>query len=193
MKNIVFLIGIFFFSYSSAELQFHSERIKLMDIEVLQQLVTKNLKKLENRDENPEPLLKESLEIIFAQPDQSLAASNIFDELRSKSGTDKAFSDVLNSIVDDAVGSINKSAKDPDLQREQNTYVYILNNMIAELQKMKQIDVYRAVIEKIRDADIDFSDHLVAHRLLNSMSQLENPSRYAATVIPKKKPWWKFW
>jgi hypothetical protein len=194
MKYIGFLLAILFFSQGSlAELQYHSERIKLMDIELLQQIISKNLKKLENKDEAPEPALKESLEILLAQPDQSLAASNIFDQLRTAAGEEKVFLNVLDEIINDSIASFKKKDKSKETLRDQNTYVYILNNMLAEIQKMKDQEFYKQLIEKIRDADIRFSDALVNHRLLNSMSQIENPSKFAATIVPKKRPWWKFW
>jgi hypothetical protein len=176
-----------------AELEYHSERIKMMDIEVLQQIIYKNIKKLEDKDESPGPIIKSSLEVVLAQPDQGIGINAIFEQLRSSSGTDKNFAAALDSITDDALSVLKKSDKNKDLQRTQNTYVYILNNMLAELQKLKDIAPYRAIIEKVRDADISFSDHLVSHRLLNSMAEIESPSKFAATIIPAKKPWWKFW
>ncbi|MBY0384106.1 hypothetical protein K2X05_03015 [bacterium] len=191
-----FLTTFFCFAFcisALAELEYHSERIKTMDIEVLQQIIYKNIKKLEDKDESPEILIKNSLQIVLAQPDQSIGISAIFDQLRTSSGSDKKFAAALSSITDDALASIKNKGKDKDLQRSQNTYVYILNNMLGELQKLKEIAQYKAIIEHIRDADIRFSDHLIAHRLLNSMAEAESPSKFAATIIPGKKPWWKFW
>lgn len=191
-----FLVAIFCFAFclsTLAEIEYHSERIKTMDIEVLQQIIYKNIKKLEDKDESPGPLIKSSLEIVLAQPDQSLGINAIFEQLRTSSGSDKSFGAALDSIVDDALTSLKNTEKSKDVQRTQNTYIYILNNMLAELQKLKEISHYRLIIEKIRDADISFSDALIAHRLLNSMANAESPSKFAATIIPKKEPWWKFW
>ena len=191
-----FLVAFFCFAFCSntlAEIEYHSERIKTMDIEVLQQIIYKNIKKLEDKDESPGPLIKSSLEIVLAQPDQSIGINAIFEQLRSSSGSDKNFAAALDSIVDDALSSLKNKEKSKDVQRTQNTYIYILNNMLAELQKLKEISNYRPIIEKIRDADISLSDALIAHRLLNSMANAESPSKFAATIIPKKKPWWKFW
>lgn len=191
----IFGVLIIFFTTipCMAVLEYHSERIKLMDIEVLQKIMVNNLKKMENKEEEPGPILKQSLELLLAQPDQGLAVSNIFEQLRTNAGNDKILSSALSSIIDDALPVLKKDEKNKDLQREQNTYVYILNNMLNEVQKLKDIEVYKSIIERIRDADIVFNDHLISHRLLNSMAQVENPSKYAQTLIPKKSPWWKFW
>lgn len=193
MRLISIVLALFFCVPSFAELQYHSERIKMMDIETLQLIISRNLKKLENKEDSPEPALKESLEILLAQPDQSLAASNIFDQLRAQAGSEQTFLNVLDGIIVDALASLKKEGKDKDLLREQSTYAYILNNMLAELTKFKDQEFYRLLIEKVRDADVEFSDALITHRLLNSMSKIENPSQYAAKILPAKKAWWKFW
>lgn len=196
MKKVGFLIIGLLLSLPAIQLsalEYHSEKVKLMDIEVLQQIISKNIKKLENREESAGPVIKDSLELLLALPDQSMASSGLFDQLRTLSREDKIFAGAMDQIASEAISSLKKEDKDKDLQREQNTYVYILNNMIAELQKLKDIEEYKNLIVKIRDADIDFSDSLISYRLLNSMSTAENPSKYAATVLPKKKSWWKFW
>ncbi len=193
MKILLVILCIVFVTSARAEIEYHSERLKTMDIEVLQQIIYKNIKGLENRDDSPELLIKKSLEIVLAQPDQSVGISSIFDQLRTSSGSDKKFASALSSITDDAVDVLKKQDKDKDLLRTQNTYVYILNNMLAEMQKLKDISNYKTLIERIRDADIEFSDYLISHRLLNSMTEAESPSKLAGTILPKKEPWWKFW
>lgn len=193
MKILSVILCFVFVTSARAEIEYHSERLKTMDIEVLQQIIYKNIKALENKDDSPELLIKKSLEIVLAQPDQSVGISSIFDQLRTSSGSDKKFASALSSITDDAVDVLKKKDKDKDLLRTQNTYVYILNNMLAEMQKLKDVSNYKTLIERIRDADIEFSDYLISHRLLNSMTEAESPSKLAGTILPKKEPWWKFW
>ncbi len=193
MKLISVLLCFLFVTPAGAELEYHSERLKTMDIEILQQIIYKNIKRLENKDDSPELLIKNSLEIVLAQPDQSIGISSIFDQLRTSSGSDKRFASALSSIIDDALPVLKNDEKNKELQRTQNTYVYILSNMLGELQKLKEISNYKALIEHIRDADIEFSDYLISHRLLNSMSEADSPSKIASTILPIKKPWWKFW
>ncbi len=193
MKILSVILCFVFVTSARAEIEYHSERLKTMDIEVLQQIIYKNIKAIENKDDSPELLIKKSLEIVLAQPDQSVGISSIFDQLRTSSGSDKKFASALSSITDDAVDVLKKKDKDKDLLRTQNTYVYILNNMLAEMQKLKDVSNYKTLIERIRDADIEFSDYLISHRLLNSMTEAESPSKLAGTILPKKEPWWKFW
>lgn len=190
---VLTLVVQMFFAHQSVALEFHSERIKTMDVEVLQQIISRNIRKLEIGDESPKPIVKQSLEILLARPDQGVASSAMFDQLMALAGGEESFVSVLNSIIDDALPALEKNTKNKEELREQNTYVYILINMLSEIQKMKDKDAFKSVIERIRDADISFSDALVSHRLLNSMAEIENPSKFANTILPKKKPWWKFW
>lgn len=192
MKTLLFFIISCFMTPVFA-LEFHSERIKTMDIEVLQQIISRNIRKLEIGDESPLPIVKQSLEILLARPDQGTASTSIFDQLQNLAGTEENFISALRSISDDAVQSFKKNSKAKEDLREQNTYVFILIHMLVEIQKKKDNPAFASVIEHIRDADIEFSDALVSHRLLNSMSEIENPSRYAEKILPKKKSWWKFW
>ena len=91
---------------------------------------------------------------------------------------------------------LDKSGKDKALLRDQNTYVYILNNMMAEIKPLalsKEGVKYKELIEKIRDEDIDFSDSLKSYRVLNSMSNITNPSKVAETIVGEKDcAWWEF-
>lgn len=193
MFLVLTLIVQLSFVHHSVALEFQSERIKTMDVEVLQQIISRNIRKLEAGDESPKLVVKQSLEILLARPDQGVASSALFDQLQALSGGEENFISVLNSIVDDALASLSKETKNKEELREQNTYVYILINMLTEIQKLKDKDGYKGIIERIRDTDIRFSDALVSHRLLNSMAQIENPSKFAQNLLPKKKSWWKFW
>lgn len=193
MKTILVLVLTLFVTPAFATLEFHSERIKTMDVEVLQQIISRNIRKLEAGDESPKPIVKQSLEILLARPDQGVASSSLFDQLQGLAGSEENFVAVLDAIVEEATQSLKKKTKVKEELREQNTYVFILNNMLSEIQKMKDRPGIKGVIERIRDADIRFSDALVSHRLLNSMAEIENPSKFAAQIIPAKRAWWKFW
>lgn len=193
MKNIIVISFLLFSHFASAQIEFYSDRIKTMSVEELQQIVTRNLRKLENDDEGVKPVIKQSLELVLAQPDQSRVSSDIFSQLRNLSRGEENFISCLNEIVGEGLSTLKKDGKEKELLRTQNTYLYILNNLLAELKGSKDIPEYKKFIEQIRDADLDISDSLISYRLLNSMATAENPSKFANTLIEKKRPWWKFW
>lgn len=193
MTRLIFIATVLYSCITLGQLEYHSDRIKMMDIEILQQLVSKNLQKLERKEDSPMPLIKQSLEVVLAQPDQRLAASNIFTQLQNLSGGDDTFAQILNEIAEEGINALKEKSKDSKVLRNQNTYLYIMNHMLAEIQGSKDKKVYKDLIEKVRDADIRVSDSLISYRLLNSMAQVENPSKFAKAILPKKDPWWKFW
>lgn len=204
-------------SISMAELKFPSDRLKVMDIETLQRIVATNLngaqKALMNgvdtegqfTDKSPESqytrdegaqLIQESLELIFARPEQNGATSVIYSNVEGVAIEYGGIFQFLEKIVMQALETLDRSGKDNNLLRDQNTYVYILNNMMSEIKPLalsKEGEVYRKLIEKIRDEDITFSDSLKSYRILNSMSNITNPSEVAEQIVGKKDcAWWEF-
>lgn len=204
-------------SISMAELKFPSDRLKVMDIETLQRIVATNLngaqKALMNgvdtegqfTDKSPESqytrdegaqLIQESLELIFARPEQNGATSVIYSNVEGVAIEYGGIFQFLEKIVVQALETLDRSGKDKNLLRDQNTYVYILNNMMSEIKPLalsKEGEVYRKLIEKIRDEDITFSDSLKSYRILNSMSNITNPSEVAEQIVGKKDcAWWEF-
>ncbi len=202
------LVCLFSFS-SMAALKFPSDRLKVMDIETLQRIVAKNLsvaqKAVETTSgktggENPDRsegvrLIKESLELIFACPDQNSTTSRIYSNIEGLAIEYGGIHKFLSEITSEAIETLNQSGKDKTLLQDQNTYLYILNNMMAENRSLilsKETKLYRKIAEKIRDADIRISNDLKSYRALNSLSNATNPSRVAGEIIGKKKcSWWQ--
>lgn len=206
-------------SLSMAELKFPSDRLKVMDIETLQRIVATNLNgaqkalsqdiNLDSDDpyadkgtpseftrEEGAKLIQESLELIFARPEQNNATSVIYSNVEGIAIEYGGIYSFLEQITNQALETLDKSGKDKALLRDQNTYVYILNNMMGEIKPLAltpEGKEYKNLIKKVRDEDIDFSDSLKSYRVLNSMSNITNPSKVAEQIIGKKKcSWWEF-
>lgn len=206
-------------SFSMAGLKFPSDRLKVMDIETLQRIVATNLngaqKALstglsvesegqfnakestnEYTKEEGAKLIKESLELIFARPEQNSATSVIYNNVEGVAVDYGGIYSFLEQITNDALETLDKSGRETTLLRDQNTYVYILNNMMGEIKplaKSKEGVKYKKLIERVRDEDIDFSDSLKSYRVLNSMSNITNPSKVAEQIVGKKDcAWWEF-
>jgi hypothetical protein len=201
---------------SMAELKFPSDRLKVMDIETLQRIVATNLnnaQKAISRDAESEDqfnheatneytreegakFIKESLELIFARPEQDNATSVIYSNVEGMAVEYGGIYSFLEEITRDALSILDKSGKDQSLLRDQNTYIYILNNMMSEIKPLALSQEglkFKELITKIRDENIDFSDSLKSYRVLNSMSNITNPSRVAQEIVDKKKcSWWTF-
>ena len=210
MKWVV-LISLYSF-FSVAALKFPSERLKVMDIETLQRIVNKNLnmaqKTLEedqsavNGEQNNSlshedgaRLIRESLELVFARPDQNNATSVIYSNIEGVAEGYGGIYKQLMEMTQQALKVLNQSGEDKALLRDQNTYIYILNNMMSEIKPLVLSEeglLYRQLVEKIRDSDIQITNSLRAYRALNSLSNIANPSKVARQIIGKKKcSWWK--
>lgn len=202
-----------------AGLKFPSDRLKVMDIETLQRIVANNLNKAQQAiaqdldqqtdgqysDDSPTNeytreegalLIKESLELIFARPEQTHATSVIYSNVEGVAVDYGGIYQFLNSIVSEALDTLDKDGRETALLRDQNTYVYILNNLMSELKPLalsKNGIKYKEMFEKIRDEDIDFSDSLKSYGILNSMSNIPNPSKVAETIVGEKDcAWYEF-
>jgi hypothetical protein len=199
-----------------AGLKFPSERLKVMDIETLQRIVATNLNNAQKalatgldddgeydqepvseytRDEGAK-FIRESLELIFARPEQNHATSVIYSNVEGVAVEYGGIYQFLEQIVNQALDTLDQSGRDKALLRDQNTYVYILNNLMGEIKPLalsKEGVKYRELIEKIRDEDIDFTDSLKSYRILHSMSNIANPSKVAEKIVGKKAcAWWEF-
>ena len=217
MKWIALLL--FVPSLSMAELQFPSDRLKVMDIETLQRIVAKKLIKAQRavddsmisssddglpggfsedpvtRDEG-EILITESLQLLFARPEQNTATSTVYNSIEGVALEYGGIFDFLTRLTDQALSTLDESGKSESLLRDQNTFIYILNNMIAEIQPLAKApkgEKYRKLLERIRDEDIDFSDSLKSYRILHSMANIANPSKVAESIVGEKDcAWWEF-
>lgn len=205
-------------SFSMAGLKFPSDRLKVMDIETLQRIVATNLNGAQRAlnsgtgeeddgftDKSPENeytrdegavLIRESLELIFARPEQNNATSVIYGNVEGVAIEYGGIYPFLEQLINNALATLDQSGKDKALLRDQNTYVYILNNLMGEIRPLavsKEGIRYKKLIEKIRDEDISFSEALKSYRILNSMSNIANPSKVAAQIVGKKDcSWWEF-
>lgn len=203
---------------SMAELKFPSDRLKVMDVETLQRMVLTNLTKAQQvlnqasyseDDESSDPgsltdltqedgakLIRESLELVFAIPEQSGASSNIYSQIEGMAVEYGGILSFLQDITEEALNTLSQSGRDKTLLRDQNSYIYILNNMMAEIKPLAltpEGEKYRLLIKKIRNKRIRFSDSLKSYRMLNSMSNIVNPSDVAEQIVGKKKcGWWEF-
>ena len=214
MKLITLLLLIPCFSM--AGLKFPSDRLKVMDIETLQRIVETNLSQAQmalnqgaagegefrggtvtelTREEGA-ALIRESLELIFARPEQNNATSAIYSNVEGIAVEYGGVYQFLEEITDQALTTLDKNSREKSLLGDQNTYIYILNNMMGEIKPLalsEEGQKYRKLIEKIRDEKINFSDALKSYRMLNSMANITNPSEVAASIVGKKQcAWWAF-
>lgn len=216
MKHIFFAIIVCFLSNCATTsknsgdsgvdtIEYHSDQLKTMDIEQVQTAVFKKLASvseggLENAKfidpddgasaSSPHDLLKQSLLIVLARPDQDTGTSDLVDRILQTTARDSSPPALVAEIADQGIKTLKYEAETQRELRTQNTYLYILVNLLGEIRPFvtKENDAnYIKIVKTIRDADISVSSKLKSYRLLNSMDVVENPSELAESILDKRK------
>jgi|GEM_PF-4577692 len=183
--------------------KYHSENLALMDIESIERIVSRDLKRsqaasngvtLKSRSGKSvkyskvqgRQFVRRSAQLIFARPEQNDSTSNVFQNIKEVSSLYGGPIKLLNDMTDICILILKDRATDAkEHLRSQNTCLHILNNMLEEIKPAvrEANDDYRAVAVKIRDDRIRFSDALKSHRILNSMKNIANPSTVAREIV----------
>lgn len=186
-------------------IEYQSDQLKTMDIEQIQTIVYKKLASISeggmenaqfiNPDDNasassPHNLLKDSLLIVLAKPDQDTGTSDLVDRILQTTARESSPQALVSEIADQGVRTLKYEAETQKELRTQNTYLYILVNLLGEIRPYVQRENdqnYIKAVKNVRDADLSISSKLKSYRLLNSMDVVENPSEIAEAMLDKKK------
>lgn len=183
--------------------KYHSENLALMDIESIERIVARDLKRAQAASNGValksragksikyskaqgRQFVHRSSQLIFARPEQNDSTSNVFQNIKEVSSLYGGPIKLLNDITDICILILKDRATDAkEHLRSQNTCLHILNNMLEEIKPTvrEANDDYRAIAVKIRDKRIRFSDSLKSHRILNSMKNIANPSTVAREIV----------
>jgi hypothetical protein len=183
---------------SAAErVEYDSNQLMIKTADEISEIVRKKIKKAqeiqaqqEDHDEGPfvaEPAavnqLKDALRIVLARPDQDGTRSNAVGRLRRELQDLNAVDKVYEELTKEAISSLKNSSTPP---RRINTYVVLLENLMAEIKpEIKGNEAYKKLIERIRDADIHFSEETRQKVFMRSMTKPTSPSETAGKILPK--------
>lgn len=171
-----------------------------MNAEQMNALVVKKIKKAQeiqkkqevNDDEGltAEPAaieqLKDATRLVFARPDQDGSREHTFARLRRELSDMGALEGVLQSLTTESLAALRTDA--PNTPREQATYIFVLENMMAEIRpEVSSNAQFKKIVEDIRDAHIEIGEKVRSQQLLRSMNKPVSPSETAARILPKKK------
>ncbi len=127
--------------------------------------------------------LKDAMRIALSRPDQDGARSAMFSRVRRELGDLNSADVVIRDLAREAVDAL-KAERPPKVQA---TYVYILENLMAELRPdLGANPQYQKVVEMIRDADIGIDPDVRQQLMMRTMSQPVSPSDTAARILPAK-------
>lgn len=180
--------------------EYDSASLQMMNAEQMNALVVKKIKKAQeiqkkqevNDDEGltAEPAaieqLKDATRLVFARPDQDGSREHTFARLRRELSDMGALEGVLQSLTTESLAALRTDA--PNTPREQATYIFVLENMMAEIRpEVSSNAQFKKIVEDIRDAHIEIGEKVRSQQLLRSMNKPVSPSETAARILPKKK------
>ncbi len=140
--------------------------------------------------------LKKAMLIILARPNRDFMTDKLLPDVEKQLGRYDAYYPTLTSLAKESVRLIHD--KEAPI-KVQSAYLYVLENIIAELQpSLKKNQNSKSIFNLIADSNVKISNKLSSFRRLEKMEKNNfNPSKHARKKLDelsgKKKSWWKFW
>lgn len=182
------------------KVEYDATQLMVKTADEISELVRKKIKKAQeiqskqedNDDSNftPEPeaveQLKDAMRIVLARPDQDGTRTNAFSRLRRELVDLNSLDKVLEDLTTEAIASLRNDKTAPG---RANTYIILLENMMAELKpEMNSNAKFKRIIESIRDANLKVTDKLKSQQLIRAMNVPVSPSDTAAKILGKGTP-----
>ncbi len=191
---VVFFFLCLLSSFASARLEFDSSQLMMKNADQVDDIIRKKIKKAadiqsaQTSDDDeiraePEALesLKDALRIAFARPDQDGSRADFYDRLRQELRDLNSLEPVLSSLAEEGI-SLLKKGNEP--AKVQATYIYILENMMAEIKpELEKNAALKKIVEQIRDAKIKISSEVRKQLLMRTMNKPQSPSDSADTLL----------
>ena len=193
MNKFIFIVtGLAFFMLScssapvvsrSSELTYAYSRLKLLDIDEMNDIVLKRVK--DYRKSKNQVVLREALLISLSRPDDDNLLEKLMSTVRYTLETNDDWEEIVESIVDESTSRLKDQTTAPE---DQVTYLTALSNLVLEFKpELYKPDVSpvfeKNIIAKIADAEIIVSDEARKESSLNSMYAVPNPSILAQNIL----------
>jgi hypothetical protein len=149
---------------------------------------------VEEGDKQAVARLREALLLILSRPNKDNMVAKLVPVVKKELINYDAFQDVLAAIAGQATGAIQSETLSVS---QRATAIYVLENLLSEIKPLLTGDAkLRALVKKIRDADITVPDKVKSHRKLTGMDETPDISKIAGRLYeeaeknkkPEKKP-----
>jgi hypothetical protein len=162
-------------------------QLKVMDLDEMSDLLYEKAREFKKTDD-PAPLQK-GLLICLSRPNEDGLLEKVISIVKTPLEDSDNWESAVNTIVDQAVTALKSDSASAS---DQVTYGIVLENLVAEFkpafQKQYQSPGFETkVIEKIANADIEYSNRAISERKLNLMRGLVSPSQFAKKLIERKE------
>lgn len=126
--------------------------------------------------------LKDALRIALSRPDLDGSRGPMFARIRRELLDLNSIDIVIRDLTQEAIDAL----KARRAAKVQATYVYVLENLMAELRPdLGTHPSYVRIVEMIRDADIEIDPDVRRQLMIRTMSKPVSPSDTAALLLPK--------
>ena len=165
------------------EAEMSYSQLKLLDLDQMTELMQQKVKVFKKTN-TIEPL-QQGLEICLSRPDEDSLVEKIISIVKNPLDDKSAWEASIDDLVDRSIANLKVKGVHPS---DQVTSGVVLENIISEF-KPDFIKQYESpgfegrVIERIADADIEFSKSALSERKLNLMRGTSSPSRIASRLI----------
>ena len=177
----ILLITILFSSLAQAGLLYSYSRLTTKDLDEMTKLVhTKiNESKVETGDKTMP--LKEALQAVFSRPNEDFLIEKILPPLRAELEERSAWEKTVKALITEALGALkNPKAFRPDAQI---TYLFFLENWMAENKPKAKEKFENSTLVQIRDANIEVSKEAQKERQNRMMREAASPSKIAQIIL----------
>lgn len=179
------------------KLEFDSAQLMMKNADQVNELIKQRMKKAADaqaaqaHDPDAEGItvefetleaLKDAMRIALSRPDQDGSRAAMFMRVRRELSDLNSADIVIRDLARESVDAL-KSGRPAKVQA---TYVYILENLMAELRPDLDANPnYVKIVEMIRDADIEIDPAVRKQLMMRTMSKPGSPSDSAARILPK--------
>lgn len=170
-----------------AQLTMPYSQLKVMDLDEMSEIMYQKSKEYKKTDNVS--ALQDGLLICLSRPNEDGLIEKIISIIRTPMEDNGVWNSSVESLVDTAIGSLkNENGNATD----QVTYGIVLENIVSEFKPL-YVKQYKSpgfetkIIEKIADADIEFTPQAVAERKLNLMRGHTSPSLFAKKLVERKE------
>lgn len=172
---------------AQAGLLFTFSELTTKDLEQMSKIVKTKIAESRRSDGDKVIPLKEALQAVLSRPNTDGMIEKVMGPLRSELDDHDSWEKSLRELTDESLMALRKNSAFKG--RYQVTYLIFLENIITELlQPAVDNGFERALLEKIRDSDIDISKDAAKERTLRMMKQSPSPSEIAKKVLADAKP-----
>ncbi|MCB0414414.1 MAG: hypothetical protein KDD50_08780 [Bdellovibrionales bacterium] len=138
---------------------------------------------LDERESEAVKILKKTLRMIFSRPDKDSMVQRILPDIRRRLTNLHSYDDTIEKLANECVYNIKSNKMAPVYI---STCIFILENIMSEIKPTaKDNKVYKQIMSKIIEADLEVPRKVRSFRRMRGMFKTISPSETAKNIMGK--------